>query len=657
MKDNSVQNLREIGEFFIAGMMEFPEGSVVKRVCRAFRRYYENCPMTYVEGSLLYPSGRINPGTCTVFPHYWTSYAMDSRAFEKKCEDPTAKEILREFIEYDRAHPTPGHNHSTLNYKRILAEGVNSYEKRVMAMNDGDLKDGLMDALIGIRSYHSRSLAYLRDINADEKLIRALEKVPFEPAETAYEALVCCNFMMYLERCDNIGRVDSWLLPYWKGENLVDIMHRMMMNLQDNTGWSIALGPDYSDLTRQWLEASSGLARPLVELRVTEDMPDALWEVAIEKVLSGGGQPAFYNEKGIQAMLRDRLPDASAEDIKEFCGVGCTETSFAGMTCSGGIDINLNVLAIFEKHMQEELAHCATFDEFYAGFTRRLRAAQDGIIESLNEIYHNRAEKFFVPVRTLFVDDCIERQLSYNAGGARYSFAVPSDSGMPNTVDSLLAVKELVYDKKVYTPEEFLNLLQKEEPVFRERLLQCPCYGVGNSEADALLHDLTQGFYEYYRNATLEMGFGIFPTGHQWLRHIGEGMGVGATPDGRRARQPVADSIAAVNGKAVCGPTSMLLSAAAGYAQNLVFGMPVTNLSITKKYDPKVLRALIEGYFAMGGMQLQITCSTKETLLAAKADPDSYRDLIVRVGGFSEYFRNLDEGTKDAVIARTMFEN
>ena len=153
------------------------------------------------------------------------------------------------------------------------------------------------------------------------------------------------------------------------------------------------------------------------------------------------------------------------------------------------------------------------------------------------------------------------------------------------------------------------------------------------------------------------MGFGIFPTGHQWLRHIGEGMGVGATPDGRRARQPVADSIAAVNGKAVCGPTSMLLSAATGYAQNLVFGMPVTNLSITKKYDPKVLRALIEGYFAMGGMQLQITCATKETLLAAKADPDSYRDLIVRVGGFSEYFRNLDEGTKDAVIARTMFEN
>ena len=119
MSDNSVQNLIGIGEFFIAGMMEFPEASVIKRICRAFRRYYENCPMTYVQGSALYPSGKINTGTCTVFPHYWTSYMTDGRAFEKKCEDPVAREILAEFIEYDRTHPTLGHSHSVLNYKRI----------------------------------------------------------------------------------------------------------------------------------------------------------------------------------------------------------------------------------------------------------------------------------------------------------------------------------------------------------------------------------------------------------------------------------------------------------------------------------------------------------------------------------------------------------
>ena len=84
--------------------------------------------------------------------------------------------------------------------------------------------------------------------------------------------------------------------------------------------------------------------------------------------------------------------------------------------------------------------------------------------------------------------------------------------------------------------------------------------------------------------------------------------------------------------------------------------MAVTNLSITRKYSPEVLRALIEGYFAMGGTQLQITVTDKQTLLDAKADPDSHRDLIVRVGGYSEYFYKLDGAIQDAVIARTLFD-
>ena len=84
--------------------------------------------------------------------------------------------------------------------------------------------------------------------------------------------------------------------------------------------------------------------------------------------------------------------------------------------------------------------------------------------------------------------------------------------------------------------------------------------------------------------------------------------------------------------------------------------MAVTNLSINKNYTPAILRALVEGYFALGGTQLQCTVTNRETLLKAKKDPDSYRDLIVRVGGYSEYFCNLGEELQDAVIARTLFD-
>ena len=118
---------------------------------------------------------------------------------------------------------------------------------------------------------------------------------------------------------------------------------------------------------------------------------------------------------------------------------------------------------------------------------------------------------------------------------------------------------------------------------------------------------------------------------------------------------PVADSLAAVNGKAVKGPTAMLNSASC-YQQKDAYGMAVLNLSLTPDYPPQVLKALVDGYFAMGGTQMQFTVTDRKTLLEAKADPNSHRDLIVRVGGYSDYFRNLTEDVKDAVIARTMFE-
>ena len=130
---------------------------------------------------------------------------------------------------------------------------------------------------------------------------------------------------------------------------------------------------------------------------------------------------------------------------------------------------------------------------------------------------------------------------------------------------------------------------------------------------------------------------------------------VGPTPDGRRAGTPVADSLAAVNGKAVKGPTAMLTSAAC-YEQKDIYGMAVTNLSITQRYSPEILRALVNGYFEMGGTQLQITAVDRETLLKARKDPDSYRDLIVRVGGYSDYFYKLTDALKDAVVARTLFD-
>lgn len=641
----------EIGEPFAAGFFEEPSGSPARRFCRAFRRYYENCPMTYEAESVLFPSGKIQNGNMAVFPSLSYLYEADMNKLTEKSAD--AARIFERFAE---AHNTvSGYVHCVLNYRRVLAEGIDGYERRIRALSEGDFRDAMLDLLTGLRAYHARAIKYLKESNAPCNLITALEKVPFQPAETVYEALTALNFVLYLDYCDNAGRLDSYLTPFWRGENIDSHLRRLMQNIQDNGKWSITLGPDYSELTRQILCASAGLSRPLLQLRVSDNMPKDLWDLALGRALSGGGQPAFYNDIVIQRRLKNRLPDAPESDLIEFVGCGCTETGFAGMTYSGGTDTNLNVLKVFEEHLKAELSVHTSFNDFYGAFCKRVFAAQDALVEYVNAYYDKRAETVFDPIRTLFVDDCIEKQKGFYQGGARYTFAIPPDSGIPNTIDSLLAVKSLVYERKIYSPRDFLDKLEAQDGGFLGMLEKCPSYGVGNDEADDLAFDLTSKFYARYKQAKLNIGLGFFPTSHQFDRHIECGKEVGATPDGRRNGMPVADSIAAVNGKAVKGPTVMLRSASK-FSQEDIYGIAVLNLSVTKRCPSPILRALIEGYFSMGGTQIQITAVDRDTLLDAKAHPEKHRDLIVRVGGYSGYFGRLTPELQDAVIARTVFE-
>ncbi|MBQ9785453.1 MAG: hypothetical protein IJW29_08120 [Clostridia bacterium] len=660
---NRVQLMMDIGEPMAAGFLEYPDGPLPRTYCRAYRRYYENCRLVYRAGAPLFPCGNTSVGAYPwlrtddgtgepcVAPAYAHSYEVYWGGLEKK--SPEAAEIFRKFTE--KFHYSGDWNHSMLNYKRILSEGIDKYEARLLAKPASDFRDALLDLIAGLRAYHAHAVAALPDMGAPEALVDALRVVPFSPATSAYEAIVSLNFCLSLDGWDNVGRLDSILEPYHRGEDLRPWLRALMENIQENDSWSITLGPDYSDVTRQALEASVGLARPLTQLRVTKEMPDGLWALAAKRILEGGGQPAFYNEDAIQKRLLGRIPHLTEADAREFAGGGCTETAFAGMTYSGGTDTNINVLKIFEGYMHEKLPASPDFETFYEGFNTLLRREQDAQMRGINDYWNARAKTCFAPIRTLFIDDCIDNEKGWLQGGARYTFSVHSDSGIPNVIDSLLAIRHLVFEEKRYTPKEFLALLSAEDEAFFAELRTCPAYGVADARCDALVEDFTTRFYEHYLTGTLDLGIGFFPTAHQFRRHIGLGRCVGPTPDGRRAHTPEADSLAAVNGKATKGPTLMLASAAR-YVQKDIYGMAVTNLSVTRKYDPAVLRALVEGYFALGGTQLQVTATDKETLLDAKAHPDAHRDLIVRVGGYSEYFYKLDPAIQDAVIARTLFE-
>lgn len=649
--NQKAQLFLDIGEPFAAGFLEMENAAPERIFCRAYRRYYETCRMFYQPGEILFPVGCTQDLELAVRPQYVYQYEVDWEKLRNK--SPEAADIFRSFAnEYTYVS---GWSHGTLQYRRILNEGVNEYERRVQALPPSDFREGLLDVLAGIRCYHERALAYLQQANAPEELIQALHCVPFEPASTAYEAMVCLNFMLSLDGWDNMSRVDSMLASLHKGEDLRPCLRRMMQNIQANGMWSLTVGPEYNDITYQVLEASRGLAKPSIQLRVVKDMPDDLWKLALERVMEGGCQPAFLNDRVLQERFRRRFPNANPADLFDFVCGGCTETHFAGLAFSGATDGTLNMLKAFEDTMQNDLSSCASFADFYQAFLRRLDAAQDALMAEINHAYNERAKRCFAPIRSLFTDDCIDNQKGLFQGGARFTFSCPADAGIPNTIDSLLAVKHLVYDTGRFCAEAFVKAVEERSPLFLAMLKECPCYGVGNDEADQLAHELTTRFYARYREARMDFGDGYLPTAHQFTRHVDEGRRVGPTPDGRKPYDALADSVAAVNGKAEKGPTMMLLSASR-YNQSEAYSVAVTNLSVSANYKPEIIRALIEGYFAMDGTQLQITAANPEVLKAARANPDDYRDLIVRVGGFSEYFCNLSTDLQDAVIARTLFQ-
>ncbi|MBD5550010.1 MAG: hypothetical protein HDQ96_02365 [Lachnospiraceae bacterium] len=652
----------KIDEPYAAGFFEREDRGLFFRFSRAQRRYLENCPVDEYRGGRLYPSGKINRGGYAVYPECAKTFNPDYYvALSEK--SPEAAKIMKEVRDKSNFTVTPsapyitvsGYTHSTPHYERIVREGFDSYAERIKKIEDEDMRDGLLDLLEGIRSYHARGLAWLEKAGADPELIQALKQVPFKPARTVYEAIVCWNYVMYLEGVDNVGMIDSGLAPYYKGEDISREIRELFENVNDNGKWNCCLGPDYNEITKECLRQGAGLRRPQMNLRVTKDMPDEIWELALEANYSGCGNPSYYHEEMIQEMLKEGFPGITPEDLKRYCPVGCTETCIAGMTNAGGIDGNINLAMLFEQYMLKQLPEAGTFEDFYTGFLEEVKRGVDLFTYDIDRNHEQRAKYLPNPMRSLTIDDCIDKGLDYNNGGARYNAAITSETGMINVIDSLLAIKELVFDRQRFTPDELFRLMDLGDKHLYELLRKCPHYGVDDEECDRLAHDFTVYFYGLYKDKKCYRGGKYCPTSHQYNRHPKEGKKVGPTPDGRLRGEALNDSIGALSGKATKGPTAMMLSAAK-IDQKSIYGMNALNLSINKKFAQNSLKALLRAYMEEGGAMVQITITSKEDLMDAMVHPEKHEDLVVRVGGYSEYFNRLTPDLKRVILERTLHE-
>jgi len=274
-------------------------------------------------------------------------------------------------------------------------------------------------------------------------------------------------------------------------------------------------------------------------------------------------------------------------------------------------------------------------------------------------------EGFPNPYVSATISGCVENARDMTAGGARYNFGSVSARGLGTVVDSLAAIKHHVYDHKLVSMDRLLRALEKnfrgEDKLRAQLASKAPRYGCDNDEVDAIAAEVAEFFCREVAGRKTIRGGPYRPGFFSYGMHILEGLFLGATPNGRRAGEPVSNSFSPANGSERQGPTAVLRSAAKinqslisnGCALNIKF---LPSMFAGEERLEKMV-SLVKSYFSLGGMEVQFNAVSNRTLIEAQKNPEKYRDLVVRVSGYSAYFADLGKPLQDEIIQRTVFGN
>jgi formate C-acetyltransferase len=283
----------------------------------------------------------------------------------------------------------------------------------------------------------------------------------------------------------------------------------------------------------------------------------------------------------------------------------------------------------------------------------------------LKIIGNNRIEQIFmeympVPFLSLLIDDCIANGKDYNAGGARYNTSYIQGVGLGSITDSLTALKYHVFDKKTISMNGMLKALSQNfidfEKLRFELVYNTTRYGNDDDYADAQALSVFELFYNAVDGHPTARGgisrINFLPT----TSHVYFGSVIQALPDGRKAKEPLSEGISPVQGADKKGPTAVLKSASK--LDHLRTGGTLLNQKFTPSFfddegSIEKMTALIRGYFRMNGHHIQFNVVSAKTLRDAQKHPEKYRDLIVRVAGYSDYFNDLGEDLQNEIIQRT----
>lgn len=605
-------------------------------------------------------------------------------------------------------------NHTTIDYQLLLTEGLSGVIARIderlsrVRSDEADaaaqtdflralrvVAEGYIDLCRRYGALAEAQAAACTDAVRAEELQQIAvhcRRVVAEPARNFREACQSLWFG-FLFQPDAPGRVDYLLWPFFQGdlaqgaltrEAAKELLGELWIKYFSYLGASQPVGamhhltlggvtPDGADassaLTDLCLEVTHDLQlhRPQVGLRWHADMPAERLRAAVRTWRSGTGSPDLCNDMVLVPALT--AVGVAVEDARDFSLSGCQEVIVSGKAQMGSVEGFINVAKTVRMALglePELFTPPQPAPETFDAFWEVVADAMARVVAGAHTASHLRDEAAAADpalCASLLVHDCIERAKGYSQGGARYNFCNWNAVGMANTADALLAIKRLVYDERQLTLAELRAALQADwqgYEALQQRMLQAiPKFGNDEDEVDALAAriithlDACLKRHTPYRGGSYILGT---LAGAENM-HMEFGRVTGATPDGRRQGERLADSIGAAQGRDRQGITALLNSVA-----KLPHGVLPTATTLNLKLDPGLIATeegvalvadLIRAHFRAGGQHCQVNLATREQLLAARAHPELHQNLMVRVAGYSAPFVALYTELQDEIIART----
>ncbi|MAE97006.1 MAG: hypothetical protein CL910_20340, partial [Deltaproteobacteria bacterium] len=574
----------------------------------------------------------------------------------------------------------------------------------------GDYLEASLVALEAVELFADR---YRDEAEAQGRadLVEVLGRVPRKPARDLREALQLIwlfQIVIQIESVDqgiSLGRMDQYLYslycrererPGFDADRVRDLFAAFCLKLSEviplfssrateffaglPSGQALTLGgidaegnDASNELTYLLLDVLEGFKtrQPNWHARISKVSDPAYLQRLVEVIAGGSGSPALYNDDVIMPAMT--LRGVAPEKVWNYATVGCVEPALSceSFTSSDAAIFNLAIgleLLLGGGERMKEGRSCArpwldaigSMDELLARLEEETRDRLASMKRSLDAIERANAEHFPTPFSSLAVGGCIENATDSTRGGALYNASGIQGVGVADLANSLAVIERLVFQTGEHSLEEIANACAVDfegHELLRAKAQKIAGFGNDDPLVDELAGRVALLFDRCVSEHTNTRGGRWMPGFYSMTCHQGFGKRMAALPSGRRAGKPLADGIAPADGSDLLGPTASLNSVARLEASR--FGNGV-NLNI--KFDAETvsgfegraaLEALVKGYFQQGGMQVQVNVLDPGVLEEAMRDPESHRNLLVRISGYCAYFVDLTPAMQQELIDRT----